>query len=214
MRKMFFVLALIVMVAACAFASDTVNWLDLYPGSNTAVADVDGGAYTYYPDPENFGMSFNMTAVSNWLVNANTGDTLTVTYDVVGITPEGLSFSAGLAEVNASSDYQAGYGKTLTIGSPTIVDGTYTFTTVLNSPIDVLQSLNVYSYYMYLPYPGSEVDGSVTYDGKPTFYITIPKVYVNVTEVENETLIPEPATYAYAAMGLVSVFGLKRRIRK
>ncbi|MBO7392594.1 MAG: hypothetical protein J6U98_00155 [Abditibacteriota bacterium] len=214
MRKMFFVLALIVMVAACAFASDTVNWLDLYPGTNTAVADVDGGAYTYYPDPEDFGISFNMTAVSNWLVNANTGDELTVTYDVVGITPDGLSFSAALAEVNASSDYQAGYGKTLTIGSPTITDGTYTFTTVLDSPIDVLQSLNVYSFYMYMPYPGSEVDGSVTYDGLPAFFVTNPKIFVNGEEVESETLIPEPATYAYGVMGLVSVFGLKRRIRK
>ncbi|MBO7393898.1 MAG: hypothetical protein J6U98_06825 [Abditibacteriota bacterium] len=28
------------------------------------------------------------------------------------------------------------------------------------------------------------------------------------------TIIPEPATYAYGVMGLVSVFGLKRRIRK
>ncbi len=28
------------------------------------------------------------------------------------------------------------------------------------------------------------------------------------------TTVPEPATYAYAAMGLVSAFGLKRRIRK
>ena len=31
---------------------------------------------------------------------------------------------------------------------------------------------------------------------------------------EEETVVPEPATYAYAAMGHVSLMGMKRRIRK
>ena len=31
---------------------------------------------------------------------------------------------------------------------------------------------------------------------------------------EEEPEVPEPATYAYAAMGLMSVLGMKRRIRK
>ena len=31
---------------------------------------------------------------------------------------------------------------------------------------------------------------------------------------ESDTEIPEPAAFAYAAMGLASAFGLKRRIKK
>lgn len=53
-------------------------------------------------------------------------------------------------------------------------------------------------------------------------YITYPMVAANgqyeahtfyVKNVSTE-MVPEPATYAYAAMGLVSVLGLKRRIKK
>ncbi|MBP5718804.1 MAG: hypothetical protein J6X53_07485, partial [Abditibacteriota bacterium] len=40
------------------------------------------------------------------------------------------------------------------------------------------------------------------------------KVTPYVEEPEEETEVPEPATYAYAAMGLMSVLGMKRRIRK
>ena len=40
------------------------------------------------------------------------------------------------------------------------------------------------------------------------------RIYLSSMNKSSQAEIPEPATYAYGLMGLASVFGLKRRIRK
>ena len=216
MKRIFFVLALVAMAASCSFAAH-YQWISTVENINFDVAQDDNGGYGYVPNADQFGNGFNMTVLAEWLVNANPGDELSITYQVLGITDEGLDFSAGLATLNANADYQTGYASDLVFESGSaVVDGnTYTFTTTLTDAMDKIQRMDVYAFYMYSTMSFlSEYDGTVDYNGQPAFHISNPRVFVNGQEVEAHTLIPEPATYAYGVMGLVSVFGLKRRIKK
>ncbi|MBO7392738.1 MAG: hypothetical protein J6U98_00890, partial [Abditibacteriota bacterium] len=62
----------------------------------------------------------------------------------------------------------------------------------------------------------SETDGSVTYDNQPAFRVSAPVLTIVRPggDPEEETVLPEPASYAYGIMGLVSVLGMKKRFGK
>ena len=137
--------------------------------------------------------------VSGWLYNPNETIDVFIDEDIFGdnyTTGNYYIYLAGMSggNINTPAFTAPYYGPgsyTLSLGDlPELETGS------------VLDTINIYfarkdgNRYAAVTFPNA---GNMTFRFKPK---------------AEEPVVPEPAAYAYAAMGLVSVLGMKRRIRK
>ena len=149
-----------------------------------------------------------LTANSSWLVNANAGDEISVVYDIKGVTQAELEGElTGSYFTKTVLTYDNGQTLTITKDNMTIDGTTVIFTTTLADVLDTVNSIDAYGwFYQY------QTDGSETYNDLNAIRLTVPNIIA--PDRNASTVVPEPATYAYGVLGLLSVMGMKRRIRK
>ncbi|MBP5718001.1 MAG: hypothetical protein J6X53_03360 [Abditibacteriota bacterium] len=215
MKKLISVLAVFAMV--CGAASADVTMTDWVLWSNEDFDYVDTYTEDYAPagfDIDTTGVNWGTTFacesmnVGGWLYNGN--DSFTITFE--GFEDEDFVWDdeafPGLLRAfftNPENDAYVEYG--LSWEGP----GTYTFTAE-----DITDS--------YGSFEGKNVD-MFTFDGfNPEFGYSLYilsgadgriTVSVDTREPETpETVVPEPACAAYGITGLVSLIGIKRRIKK
>ncbi|MBQ7525533.1 MAG: PEP-CTERM sorting domain-containing protein [Abditibacteriota bacterium] len=208
MKKLIFVLAVSVMVCGAAFADVTMtDWEPLVYGSTLSITDYEPAGFDVeLSEWENAAhLDVETYNVSGWLYDPNAPITVTIS----GFDNDAFIASDNtwlmLDVMNWDEDRYADYEL------PFTGNGTYTFT-----------SDNMPYYDEDYPLDGIEVTYADIYiydrDARDTAQI-IPGASGRVTFTvgtpeEEETVVPEPATYAYALMGLGSLAGIKRRIRK
>ena len=217
MKRILCVLALIAMAASCSLADTTVRW-DLGKahsgggvvdtGYYTEVVGLDGGetAYMYFTDDFD-GYVEDIRAQGLWLTNGNVGDSVVVKYNISGFNS--IAYDTGMAKVRLYPNADAvASDDCITLGDYTLEDGTVTFTYTLTEALPVAHTL-----YIEMNISPFDLDNTESYQGNPAAKFSNLSVTVAEREIE-PVYLPEPATYAYGVMGLLSVFGLKRRIKK
>ncbi|MBP5094047.1 MAG: hypothetical protein J6X53_08845 [Abditibacteriota bacterium] len=223
MKKFMFVIALIAVTAGSVFA----GWVKDY---NEATAAIDGTA-TILAGPTGEGGLMNVNATYSNVQNG------TIPYQLMNGS---FGIVALLKDENAPQDASDLYLRLLS--TEYTFDDIYFAVYVDDPVITPALSFNVWGanaanvqnligqeWYVYVN--GDYVD-SFVWDGDHTKKATPMYTYAfDVNDIagmtnaavlrlsttapeEPETEVPEPAAFAYAAMGLVSAFGLKRRIRK
>ncbi len=183
-------------------------WADLPRTEWTQDANT-GDAVIYFTEPADVAAEGGfLTANSSWLVNANAGDEISVVYDIKGVTqaePEGELTGSYFTKTVLT--YDNGQTLTITKDNMTIDGTTVIFTTTLADVPDTVNSIDAYGrFYQY------QTDGSETYNDLNAIRLTVPNIIA--PDRNASTVVPEPATYAYGVLGLLSVMGMKRRIRK
>ncbi len=207
MKKFIFCMVLAVMAALSASADVTVTDWNLpyakpqdYQLTETGPASFDIDFVNEFAQSKpNFWVTGQ--TVNNWLYDPNEPFTLTIG----GFENGGLTYRDNTTLFFTVQDE---IFNGLTYGVPFNGPGVYTFT-----PADILPD------YGYGDTPTTV--GVITFSGLEYGDIVVnPGASGSVAftlgapDPEEETVVPEPATYAYAAMGLVSLMGMKRRIRK
>ncbi|MBP5717768.1 MAG: hypothetical protein J6X53_02155 [Abditibacteriota bacterium] len=206
MRKLLIVLSLLAL-SASAFAADPVRWTFV---GNTGIAFTGGYTVDF---PSGFNVVNNITAVltelnpftggENWVENmqtipAGTPSVFSVTFS--GLNDTQLSKLDDLIMAFYTYDESGNFVAVQDL--PVERDGSevQVFFTPENDIAGIVNiALN------FNPSIGGPFDG-----------VSITDILVKEVkeEPESDTEIPEPAAFAYAAMGLASAFGLKRRIKK
>ena len=192
-------------------------WSETDPDEWTALndtewtEDVDHYAIVYFTDPMNDNaVGAGLTCNSEWLVNGNIGDTIFVTYDNDGVDNlEGIV--ASLQDFAAVLHYDDGLTLTLT---DALFDGnTVIFSGVLADAVGVVNAVDVFAAFAQADTTGTYTEGEDPNFRKAAAYkafrLSVPEI-----RVTSESEVPEPATVAYALMGLGSLAGIKRRSKK
>ena len=215
MKKLIAVLAVFAIV--CGAASADVTMADWLMWSDQDFDLVDTYTEDYAPagfDIDTTGMDWGTTFacesmnVGGWLYNGN--DSFTITFE--GFEDEDFVWDdeafPGFLRVlvtNWEDDACVEYGL------PWEGPGTYTFTAEdITSPDDLLEgkSVDMFTFDGFNAEFGYSLSILSGADGRIT-------VSVDTREPETpETVVPEPATAAYALMGLGSLVGIKRRFKK
>ena len=203
MKKLLYILAVSVL-ASCAFADFTAtDWVwdapytDDYFVTDYAPAGFAVESSYYNPDPGSFGFHFYSDNVSGWLYNGN--DSFTVTFE--GFLDRDFDPSYGALIVYVDD----GFRNAVCYMVPWSGNGAYTFTAE-----DIVPGWNT----------GDSIEGlevgcvEVFLEHVKWTPRTYGRVTVALNTPEEETEVPEPATAAYALMGLGSLAGIKRRIKK
>ncbi|MBO7393040.1 MAG: hypothetical protein J6U98_02425 [Abditibacteriota bacterium] len=183
-------------------------WADLPRTEWTQDANT-GDAVIYFTEPADVAAEGGfLTANSSWLVNANAGDEISVVYDIKGVTQAELEGElTGSYFTKTVLTYDNGQTLTITKDNMTIDGTTVIFTTTLADVLDTVNSIDAYGWFYQ-----SQTDGSETYNDLNAIRLTVPNIIA--PDRNASTVVPEPATYAYGVLGLLSVMGMKRRIRK
>ena len=192
-------------------------WSETDPDEWTALNDTewmeddDHYAIVYFTDPMNDNaVGAGLTCNSEWLVNGNIGDTIFVTYDNDGVDNlEGIV--ASLQDFAAVLHYDDGLTLTLT---DALFDGnTVIFSGVLADAVGVVNAVDVFAAFAQADTTGTYTEGEDPNFRKAAAYkafrLSVPEI-----RVTSESEVPEPATVAYALMGLGSLAGIKRRSKK
>ena len=220
MKKLIAILAVSALVTAAAFADFDINWglggRDNIQ-NNSDLGFTDGFmSRDYYEDSFFNGSGFVTMGVlelevwgnvnGEWLLNPN---------DVYTFSLSGLGDARNISLMLGSGDLRGylrneylvndGYAE----DDDLFVDGiTLTGQDVMDitnlpegTPIDLVSF-----FYSAI---GEDVTDPSGGSYSLMFSVTSPQ-----DESEDDAEVPEPATYAYAAMGLVSLIGMKRRIKK
>ena len=226
MKKVVFLLALLA-AASCVFARggvvtvDDAEWsieyFDEYSDGVYMAGDGAGGVYVYSDTSEAY-VGLYFMSEEGWLVNANPGDTLLVDFTVTGIFDDPENFSGegiDYARQNESMRIRfAGDGfyrsAHWTVTSETVNGSTVSYFTSAYECFDARDAVGDFNLRVYF-YPVNESDGSLTYNNMPAFRVSAPTVrFIRA----GETVVPEPMAAAYALLGLGSLIGIKRRIKK
>ena len=206
MKKLVYILAVSVL-ASCAFADLTITdwvwddinviYIDYDVITDYAPAGFTAGGDPYDPGLGSYRFYFYSDNVSGWLYNGN--DSFTVTFE--GFRDRDFYPSPGALTVYVDD----GSRNAVCYMVPWSGNGAYTFTAE-----DVFPGWNT----------GDSIEGLEV--GRVEVFLEhvkwTPRTYGRVTVAlntpEEETEVPEPATAAYALMGLGSLAGIKRRIKK
>ena len=206
MKKLICILAVLTL-ASCAFADLTATgWFCndgiLIYADVPFTADYPPAGFTVgFPNynPETFWYNFYAISdnVGGWLYNVN--DSFTVTFD--GFGDNDFSSADGSLAFYVSDVFQKNW---VCYRVPWSGNGAYTFTAedivAEESGGDYLEGLEVDLIEMILtPKINSHASGRVT---------------VSLNTTEEETVVPEPGTIAYALAGLGSLAGMKKRFVK
>ena len=208
MRKLLIVLSLLAL-SASAFAADPVRWTFV---GNTGIAFTGGYTVDF---PSGFNVVNNITAVltelnpftggENWVENmqtipAGTPSVFSVTFS--GLNDTQLSKLDELIMAFYTYDESGNFVAVQDL--PVERDGSevQVFFTPANNIVGIASVQMSFDSPLTKPFDGASMS------------FLVKAVREEESEQTGETTIPEPAAFAYAAMGLVSAFGLKRRIRK
>jgi hypothetical protein len=222
MKKLISVLAIAALAMSAAFAAYDVDW----EGNNRQYIENgdDLGFFALFEDNDFSGdtLDFALHGESvgdEWLLNPN--DELTLFIN--GLDDMDWSFAGYVAwgddgiqlEINATKgdmDFDVPVELVDHVDFYNLPDG---FTLTGQDLIDwgVPNGAGINGITLYIV--NGEADYN-SYDGMPVYMFGTLTMYEEEQpeEPDEDTEVPEPATYAYAAMGLVSVLGLKRRIKK
>ncbi|MBP5738306.1 MAG: hypothetical protein J6X38_04415 [Abditibacteriota bacterium] len=226
MKKLIAVFALCLTLSASLFAGElTGGTWGVYREGGTApeyIDDGEGGVYVYGDVRGAVGLRYINR--DGWLINGNAGDVLNISYTVTGVCDNKDGY--GIQYYRTYKDYELrslrlymrpdelnfdDYTISVdTAGGSTVA--TFTFTYELPEDYSAFNGLDMATSYLL----DSETDGSVTYDNQPAFRVSAPVLTIVRPggDPEEETVLPEPASYAYGIMGLVSVLGMKKRFGK
>ena len=207
--------ALLILAASAAFANTPgdpgVTLTGWTPESTIAAVayDLDDNngfqAYTDYGEGYGAYAIFSATSVDGWLFNPN--DTMIIDINNDFVTPEILAESRVVdcfASVFVGDDEH--YAEfSVEYNEP----GIYALTVTENDGLNPGDVIKYASFYL----GGHRADGDGTYALlMPSRRNISAKFYSS--EQDEETVVPEPATAAYALLGLGSLIGVKRRIKK
>ncbi len=205
MKNLVSILAVSVL-ASCAFADFTAtDWVwdapytDDFLLTDYAPAGFTVGPSHYNPDPGSFIFDFGSVNVSGWLYNGN--DSFTVTFE--GFRDNDFNSSHGTLSFIVRD---GSWDNCVWYRVPWSGNGAYTFTAEDIFPQwnegDSIEGLEVGCIDIW-------VEDPVKWTPR-----ALGRVTVSLNTPEEETDIPEPGTIAYAIMGLGSLAGMKRRIKK
>ena len=204
MKKLLYILAVSVL-ASCAFADFTAtDWVwDAPYTDDYFVTDYAPAGFTVGPSYYAETFWYNFYAISDnvggWLYNVN--DSFTVTFD--GFGDNDFSSADGSLAFYVSDVFQKNW---VCYRVPWSGNGAYTFTAE-----DIFPEWN----------EGDSIEGLEV--GRIDIWVEDPvkwtprasgRVTVSLNTTEEETEVPEPACAAYGVAGLVSLIGMKRRIKK
>ncbi len=219
MKKVFMIIALVCLAVSSAFAATVTDWQtwDADDVLTDYISDLETSTGFVLNVPEEMegatdAFDFISRSVDGWLFDPNKP----VSVNVTGL--DSLQLASYLPTDTVSMlciqlydsndmDHVMLYGKDIT------GDGVYAFTdddfitfdgdAEFDSDVHI-GGVDVYiydasggSHYTLYAVPGSNASVEFLFD-----------------EEEDPIDVPEPATYAYGALGLVSLLGMKRRIRK
>ena len=228
MKKLIAILAVLAIACGAAFADFDLDW----SGNNgvTNNADDNGFSVTLSNNDVSRGLDKSYDGLVNpadsWLLNPN--DELTLSIDGIqnmdwsGYDPyfptngwggDGVGLYVWIGDPYDYNSPVMSYEIPLEVGDYTSFESflengvTFTGQDLMDAMRADLAGRSVYGVQVNIVNSKSTANdaGTLTANLKVTPY---------VEEPEEETEVPEPATYAYAAMGLMSVLGMKRRIRK
>ncbi len=221
MKKLIAVLAVPVIVCGAAFADFDIDW----PETATNNADDNGFTSVLSADMISRGMIETYVGSVNpegsWLLNPNDEMTLSIDgiqnmnwsgYDPSRPTNDGNNDGVGLYVFVENPDYPGDfYGVPLEVGDYT------SFESFVENGVTITGQ-NIIDAYQ-IDFTGRSVLGiQLTVANSYTTANNAGTLKVNLTVnrygEEEETVVPEPATVAYGALGFVSIIGMKRRIRK
>ncbi|MBP5737521.1 MAG: hypothetical protein J6X38_00335 [Abditibacteriota bacterium] len=204
MKKLLYILAVSVL-ASCAFADFTAtDWVwDAPYTDDYFVTDYAPAGFTvgpsYYADPGPSVFDFRSDNVSCWLYNGN--DSFTVTFE--GFRDNDFNSSHGTLSFIVRD---GSWDNCVWYRVPWSGNGAYTFTAEDIFPEwnegDSIEGLEVGRIDIW-------VEDTVKWTPRASGRVT-----VSLNTTEEETEVPEPACAAYGVAGLVSLIGMKRRIKK
>ena len=206
MKKLISVLALAALVCGAAFADVTMtDWEPFVYGSTLSITDYEPAGFDVELSEwvNSAALDVETHNVSGWLYDPNVPITVTLS----GFDNDAFIASDNtwlmLEILNWDEDRYADYEL------PFTGNGTYTFTSDNMSydeeyPLDGTEV----TYVSFCVYDKDVSDDAHINPG------TSGRVTIAFGTPEEETVVPEPATAAYALMGLGSLVGIKRRIRK
>ena len=194
--------------------SMATNWDDV-PANATDIEDYSFGTA---------GRLQSAVAQGSWLVDANApvGSPIDVRLQVTGLSDEGKDDLTDMVNLNAAdgiqrSDnyiaylYDTDHRWMQWVGAMSFDGENFLMRGEVNNAL--LRAGEIGYIEFLIPTEGEVVAYDSTNDRIYMANIGSTPGQIKLGEV-TVTTVPEPATYAYAAMGLVSAFGLKRRIRK
>ena len=231
MKKVLYCLVIALLAVNSAFAFTATDWMTFDEVNTGVISDYAGNGFAFDPTgaetyaPEAYFYSDN---VNGWIYDE--GENIyTVFTGFDKFSTEGIELTSDDRFVRLSASFNSaekdGSGESKYWGyanyaKPWTGEGEYVFT-----PADL-----EYSYYssyydgqQFIPWDGEGAEVTYTsvsfladgYYGSGDCYLFLTDDTKGTFRFgRDNTVVPEPATYAYALMGLASAFGLKRRIKK
>ncbi len=217
MKKVLFCAAIAILAASSVFAFTATEWDGMYSDLSPYISDYAGNGFSVsFPDSEGYLPTFFYTeSVDGWVYDRNepiytvyTGFENLYTTDGFTLYSDEKAVTLDVMFMSSESQSYWGYAK---YGKLWAGAGEYAFT-----PDDLFE------FYVY-PSGWDGVNNVVSYistgivadgyfgSGTPYMYLGGDGTFRFGRE---ETVVPDPAACAYGVLGLVSVFGIKRRLRK
>lgn len=238
MKRLIALLTLILALSASVFAVDldggTWSYYRHDGGDSPGyMQDNNGNIYVYGDETGTIGLRYmNYGAFvgsgDGWLINGNPGDTLNVSYTVSGISDRYAQYGYGTGYYEANKEFELGRMSIYLDGdafrfndfTQTVenVDGTnvitFNFTYELPEAYEYLEGADLATSFKLESLTWN--DGTVKYHNEPAFLVSVPTIELvrKTPDPEEETVLPEPCTIAYAIMGFGSLMGMKKRFGK
>ena len=212
MKKVLFILSLIALASAAFADLPITDWRVYtsggYKGDDAIIRDAEPNGFDFDRRSDadtTYFTNFRSGEVFDWVYDESDVFTITLTGFEDVYPGEGNNLSSLIVELYNSNDgaaivYASEYG-----GAGTYV---FDFDNAVAARKDFGPGYDVERIYIAL--------GETNASGRYTFANTTPNTYGSVRFMMGrpETEVPEPGTIAYALMGLGSLAGIKRRIKK